>query len=87
MSRLGCRKREGKRGKYRNLVKQSLQGIAIAQSIPPRIVFSNPAMTEILGYSHNEIILKSYDELRELVHPEDREVFFKDIEIGWKGKR
>jgi len=35
---------------YKKLVEASLQGIVIAQGIPPRLVYANPAISNILGY-------------------------------------
>ncbi len=62
---------------YRALVEQSLQGILIAQGFPPRIVFANPAIAEILGYSLDELTSLSPEEIWRLLSPEDQPLFEK----------
>lgn len=57
---------------YRNLVDHSLQGLVIFQD--GRAVFANQAMAGIIGYPVDEILAMSPDRIREVVHPEDREV-------------
>ena len=56
--------------KYRTLVEQSLQGLAIVQDL--RIVFANAALAEITGYTVEELISLSPEEVTALVHPDDR---------------
>jgi len=56
---------------YRALVEHSLQGLAIVQD--GRVVLANPALAEITGYSIDELLALSPEEVRALVHPEDRE--------------
>ncbi|MBU7039079.1 MAG: PAS domain S-box protein, partial [Theionarchaea archaeon] len=58
--------------KYRTLVEQSLQGIAIAHGIPPRLVFMNTALSEMLGYTTEELLSLTSQETVNLVHPEDQ---------------
>ncbi|MFW9843755.1 MAG: PAS domain S-box protein, partial [Candidatus Thorarchaeota archaeon] len=58
--------------KYRSLVNNVPSGIAIFGGTPLRILFANPAFEEILGYSFEEMLLKSQDELKSVIHPEDR---------------
>jgi two-component system cell cycle sensor histidine kinase/response regulator CckA len=63
--------------KYRTLVEQSLQGIAIAQDSPSRLVFVNRALGKTLGYTPAELMALSPEGTEALVHPEDRMTFFK----------
>ena len=72
--------------KYRTLVEQSLQGLVIAQDIPPRLVFANFAMAEILGYTVEELLSLSPEETEILVHPEDQAVFFQRYQDRLAGK-
>ena len=72
--------------KYRLLVEESIQGIVIAQGIPPRMVFVNPAMTMILGYTSEELSSLSPKEIEGLVHSEDRAFFFKNYKDRLEGK-
>ena len=63
--------------KYRVLVEQSLQGMVVAQGIPPRLVFANEAIAEMLGYSVQELLSLPSEKVPQLIHPEDRTLFFK----------
>ena len=56
--------------KYRILVEQSLQGIIVIQDV--KIMFANPAMVEILGYSVEELLSLSTRDAIKLIHPDDR---------------
>ena len=58
--------------KYRALVEHSLQGILIARDVPPRLLFANRPCAEILGYSVDELLSLSPDEVIRLIHPADR---------------
>ncbi len=71
---------------YRTLVEQSLEGIIIAQGIPPDLVFANPAMGQILGYTPEELITLSPGKIQGLVHPEDRTIFFGRFKDRLEGK-
>ena len=73
--------------KYRTLVDQSLQGIVIAHGpSPPHLVFANPTMAKILGYTPDELTSLSPKETEGLVHPEDRAVFFGRFMDRLQGK-
>jgi len=58
--------------KYRILIEKSLQGICILQDV--RIIFANEALSEILGYSIDELLSLSTEEVINLIHPDDREL-------------
>lgn len=72
--------------KYRALVEQSLQGIVVAQNPPTRIVFANEALSQILGYTVAELTALSPEDIRCLVHPEDRAMFFGRFEDRLAGR-
>ena len=61
---------------YRNLVDHSLQGLVIFQD--GRAVFVNQAMAEIAGYTTDEILAMSVEQIRDFVHPEDREIVWQN---------
>ena len=56
---------------YRNVVEQSLMGIAIIPRGFESIAFVNPKICDILGYSQEEILGRNADQVRDLVHPDD----------------
>jgi diguanylate cyclase (GGDEF)-like protein/PAS domain S-box-containing protein len=72
--------------KYRTLVEQSLQGIIIAKGIPPSILFANTALAHILGYTTDELYALSKEGIHNLVHPDDRELFFRRYKERLEGK-
>jgi len=59
---------------YRSLVDQSIQGLAIIQY--GRIVFLNKAFSSTTGYSREDLLATSPEQLQSLVHPEDREMIW-----------
>ncbi len=63
--------------KYRVLVEQSLQGMVVAEGLPPRLVFANRALGEMVGYGVEELLSLSSEEVTGLIHPEDRPFFFQ----------
>ncbi|MEJ2705172.1 MAG: PAS domain S-box protein, partial [Sedimentisphaerales bacterium] len=60
---------------YRSLVDHSLQGLVIFQE--GHVVFANEAMTKITGYTIDEMLAMSPDEVQTFVHPEDREMVWE----------
>lgn len=58
--------------RYRRLVDESLQGIAVAQD--GRIVFCNQAYADMLGHSVQELLAMTPQQIAACVHPEDREL-------------
>ncbi len=68
--------------KYRMLVENSLQGLAIIQD--QRIVFCNTAFAQPIGYSVEE--LTSLADLKTIIHPEDRETVVARYHERMEGK-
>ncbi len=62
--------------KYRSLMEQTQEGIVIGQTPPPRLIFANPAMRTILGYTPEELTTMPPEALLTLIHPDDRDMFF-----------
>jgi diguanylate cyclase (GGDEF)-like protein/PAS domain S-box-containing protein len=55
---------------YQALVDHSLQGLAIVQE--NKVMFANPTLVKIFGYSAVELLSMSYEEMLEIIHWEDR---------------
>jgi two-component system, cell cycle sensor histidine kinase and response regulator CckA len=60
--------------KYRTLVENSLQGLAIIQD--ERYIFCNNAFCEITGYSAEELLRMPPLRMGDLTHPDDRIIVF-----------
>jgi len=56
---------------YRTLVENSLQGLVIFQD--GRVVLANSAVSDLLGYTHDEMLAFSAEEQADLIHSDDRE--------------
>jgi PAS domain S-box-containing protein len=69
---------------YRLLVEHSLQGLVIIQEA--HIVFANAAFTEISGYTIDELLSLSPDEVRAIIHPEDQALVWKRFQARLEGK-
>ena len=70
--------------KYRMLVENSLQGLAIIQD--GHYVFCNKAFASISGYSLEELLSFSPAEMGAMLHPDDRDVMRKRYEDRLAGK-
>ncbi len=66
--------------RYRELLDASMQGVIVFQDM--RVVYSNQAITELLGYSQAELNSLTPTEMAMRVHPEDRSMFLERLNIG-----
>ncbi|ACL02987.1 putative PAS/PAC sensor protein [Desulfatibacillum aliphaticivorans] len=57
---------------YRALVEQSLQGVAIFSLDPPEMMYVNPSLSRMLGYSPSELKKLPFDRLKQWLHPGDQ---------------
>jgi PAS domain S-box-containing protein len=71
---------------YRQLVEESPQGLVIASDDPIRLVFASSPMAKISGYTPSELKQFTPDQLREILHPEDRDLFFSNFRKRLAGK-
>ncbi|MFH1729948.1 MAG: PAS domain S-box protein [Pseudomonadota bacterium] len=62
---------------YKTLAENSIQGIVIASGPPPQFLYVNKAMAKMLGYSQSEMENFTPEQIVQIVHPDDREMFFK----------
>lgn len=62
---------------YRTLVEHSLQGLEIIQG--GEIVFANQRLADLSGYTVEELTSLSPEEVRELVHPENRDQVWENM--------
>ncbi len=53
------------------------EGIVIGQADPLRLVYANPAMATITGYTAEELTALQPGKLETLIHPDDRQIFFE----------
>ncbi len=67
----------------RSLVENSLQGLFIFHD--NRIVFANNAISAITGYSRQELLAITLDELIAIIHPDDREGLAEKIQNRLEG--
>jgi PAS domain S-box-containing protein len=64
--------------RFRTITEQSLVGIFVLKD--DRLVFVNKAIQDILGYSRETAINWTFDDFHKLVHPDDHELVFGEIE-------
>ncbi len=74
-------------GIYKKLADSSLQGIVIAQGFPPRLIYANPAISRMLGYSYDELTSLTPEGIESFIHPEDRSGFFGRYRERLEGKK
>lgn len=73
-------------GRYKALTDTSLQGIVILQGLPIRIVYASRPVSEILGYSLEEILSASPEQIQNFMYGEDRSGFLSKYEGRLEGK-
>ncbi len=61
--------------KYRTLVEHNLQGVLITQDF--RFCFVNNAVSRITGYTVDELLSLTSEEVKGMVYPEDRDIVWK----------
>ncbi|MDI6449564.1 PAS domain S-box protein [Anaerobaca lacustris] len=69
---------------YRTLVDHSLQGLVVLQD--GRVVFANSAMSDISGYTVEEILAKSPQDIQDFVHADDRQCVWDNHRDRLAGK-
>lgn len=72
------KKLEESETRYRSLVEQSIQGLIVIKNL--QIIYANPAFSRISGYSREELLLFSLDDIKNLLHPEDREYAWNHLQ-------
>ena len=73
--------------KYRLLVEDSLQGILITRVNPTHLVFANKSMAKILGYSVEELLNLTEEEVIGLIHVDDRPQFLSRLQMRFQGEK
>lgn len=63
------------------LLEQGPAGIAVARDNPFRLIYVNPAMTELTGRTTEELLSSTQGEIINWVHEQDRAEFFKCFQI------
>lgn len=69
--------------KYRMVAENALQGIVITRH---RILYANGAFTKILGYTAEELLSLSPEEVKDMVHPQDRGLVWSRFRDRLAGK-
>jgi two-component system cell cycle sensor histidine kinase/response regulator CckA len=70
--------------KYRALVEQSLQGLVILQG--RRVMFTNAAFADIAGYTVEELLAFSPEDVTARIHPEDQALVWGRFQDRLEGK-
>lgn len=69
--------------RYRDLLDNSMQGVIVFQDM--RVVYTNQAVTEALGYSQAELYSLTPAEIILLMHPDDRPMFQERLRMHLEG--
>jgi PAS domain S-box-containing protein len=77
---------EESEAKYRMLVERSNIGIAVLQYPPLRVLFTNEATINTLGFSSDDFTSFSEVKLESLVYPEDLPRFLRNLEVIMSGE-
>ena len=70
--------------RHQSPVEQSLLGVVVVQNF--RIVFANTAFTRIGGYTVEELLALSPDQVQAMVHPEDQALVWGSFRARSEGK-
>jgi len=62
---------------YDFIINSNFLGMVVAEGIPPKIIFANSSIAEILEYSIDEFLNLNLSEMYDLIFEEDRELFFE----------
>lgn len=68
------------------ITRQPFQGLAIIQGDPPRIVFANQTISDILGQPVDTITRLDPQQLQSILFPDDQQRFFQDYRDRLQGK-
>ena len=69
--------------RYRELLDNSMQGVFVFQDM--RVVYTNQAVRNELGYTQAELSILTPPEIIQLVHPDDRSMFAQRLQNRQKG--
>ncbi len=72
--------------KYRSLLEQVTLGIVIVKGVPPRVLYVNPMMFKITGYTPDEILKFSEKDMARLIDPTELQHLFQRFEDRLDGK-
>ncbi len=70
----GFKKQVNVEADYRSFFENSLQGLYYIQGDHPRIVFSNQIYADMLGYTLDELLSLSPEQVKNLIHPDNHEL-------------
>ncbi|MFW9848404.1 MAG: PAS domain S-box protein [Candidatus Thorarchaeota archaeon] len=71
---------------YKSFIEQSEQGVMLLQGNPAKIIYANPAMTKLSGYSREELQAFTLEDMIRLTHPDDVDLAFGNLESDLRGE-